>query len=325
MTPAASQRSPRGSRAARALFASVAAAAALPGALGRGPTGLPAVQLPPRRCRAVPRGCGGCATAEGWDEVLEEARAATRRCAMVFYTTVFYPRNVSLVPPIVPPGARKSSPCWLLFSAAHSAAAGRRASRVAKLLGPFFFPGRISVFIDWKLSLQADPARIAMQLLGTGNASLAAFHLPKELSCPRNTELRDLYSQAKRIIKRGRTADAAALQAHAHRAEQDAKGGSTAHIDGALLVWDGRQPAAKDLACKWYREYTTRSDRDQFAFAAVYGRLRAGERSAVRIHPGLGSNCSNRLCHWYCRGLSFASLRSRYYPSVYPSRSRRRR
>eukprot|EP01062_Namystynia_karyoxenos_P033499 TRINITY_DN24675_c0_g1_i1.p1 TRINITY_DN24675_c0_g1~~TRINITY_DN24675_c0_g1_i1.p1 ORF type:complete len:333 (+),score=48.83 TRINITY_DN24675_c0_g1_i1:130-1128(+) len=316
-----------------ALAASAAAVAWLPGTAGAPPAELPAAM--PAGCRAVPPGCGGCAAAGGWDAVLAEVADTTKQCTLIVYTTVFFGPNVTLPRPSTLPGVDRSSRCWLLFTTAAAAeglrakaqgtpwrvlavpapvSEGRRASRIPKLLGPHFFPGRVSVFVDFKLFLKAGSSRFAMQMLGPGgNVSLAAIRHPGVLGCPPTQVPKDAFSEAADVLRLGRTAVPRAVEAQvaAYRAEQAAKGTSfDVLIDAALVVWDGRTPGAMDFACEWYREYSTHSDRDQIAFAAVYGRLSASRRAAVRVLSRVGPDCRG-VCHWYCRG-SFARLRNRF-------------
>ena len=86
-------------------------------------------------------------------------------------------------------------------------------------------------------------------------------------------------AEARDVLRRGGTEDAAALRRQVERYER--AGPLVEYADGALLAWDAAHPVASTLSCAWWAEYARddSSDRDQLAFARALTTVLAPDSS----------------------------------------------
>ena len=233
-------------------------------------------------------------------------RDATRGCDVVVFTTVAYSSRALLPSPAtrLTEAAVDNAACYVVV--AHGGAAfcgsvepwriveaggvpGRRASRAVKLRPLLFFPdARHIVFLDWKLRLKRTPASLIRATVGSGPFGFAAFRHPCTAAytprgmkpCPQRRPNEAWWrAEARDVLRRGGTEDAAALRRQVERYER--AGPLVEYADGALLAWDAAHPVASTLSCAWWAEYARddSSDRDQLAFARALTTVLAPDSS----------------------------------------------
>ena len=189
-------------------------------------------------------------------------RDATRGCDVVVFTTVAYSSRALLPSPAtrLTEAAVDNAACYVVV--AHGGAAfcgsvepwriveaggvpGRRASRAVKLRPLLFFPdARHIVFLDWKLRLKRTPASLIRATVGSGPFGFAAFRHPCTAAytprgmkpCPQRRPNEAWWrAEARDVLRRGGTEDAAALRRQVERYERAGPWWSTP----TALYWRG--------------------------------------------------------------------------------------
>lgn len=192
-----------------------------------------------------------------------------------------------------------------------SGAAGRRASKLPKVLPHVFFPDASrALFVDHKLTLRAHPLELLEALLPDAGAGLGVFAHPCAVDAPRpglcpglgagdapagsDAKTRWLYDEVAAVRAGNRTDDVMQLdrQISRYRAARI----DVARFVDAAVVASANTPAAAALGCAWARELLRddASDRDQLAFAAVS----RAHVAAIRAASGAPPPACKPRCHW---------------------------
>ena len=209
-----------------------------------------------------------------------------------------------------------------LADSARRAGAGRRASRLVKILPHLFFPeARFTIFADWKLRLTRSPADLVAETVGRPPGfAFALFRHPCTTAYRAATPPCDARhagehwweAEIRQIAATRRTAESERLEAQASRLRAMPGLASSAFPEGGLIVRDATRAAT--LSCAWRAEYARNdsTDRDQLALAAalaasdpggdrgpprLFSASTARRDGVLLLSEGAAPSCGG-LCHW---------------------------